>query len=263
MSPRRAYVDTPNGQIHYLTAGEGRPVLFLHQTPRSSDEFLEVLPIVGQRFKAIAMDSIGFGFSYKSDKKCSIENLGSGVIEFMDAMGMKDVLLVGHHTGAVVALEVAASHPTRVDRLVLSACPFYDETLRASLHNKPVMDADEETEDGAFLLSLWKRRMEFYPKGRTDLLKRFIIDALLARENRVQGHVAVREYPIEKSYGKVSCSTLLVCGTADPFSYPAMSKVADRIKNCETVTIEGGTVAMPDQMPTQFANSIIPFLTKP
>ena len=191
MLPRRAYVRTSKGQFHYLISGEGDPVLFLHQTPRSSDEFLEVLPIVGQHFKAIAMDSIGFGFSHKSDKRCSIENLGSGVIEFMDAMELKEVSLVGHHTGAVVALEVAASHPSRVNRLVLSACPYYDEALRTALRNKPVMDGDEETEDGAFLLSLWKRRMEFYPKGRRDLLKRFIIDALLAGENRVQGHVAV------------------------------------------------------------------------
>jgi hypothetical protein len=43
---RRNFADTPRGQIHYAAAGNGRPVVLLHQTPRSWDEYKEVLPII-------------------------------------------------------------------------------------------------------------------------------------------------------------------------------------------------------------------------
>jgi hypothetical protein len=49
----RSYANTPDGQIHYATAGQGKPVLLLHQTPRSWDEYRDVLPIIGRRYRAI------------------------------------------------------------------------------------------------------------------------------------------------------------------------------------------------------------------
>jgi hypothetical protein len=49
----RSYANTPDGQIHYATAGQGKPVLLLHQTPRSWDEYRDVLPIIGSRYRAI------------------------------------------------------------------------------------------------------------------------------------------------------------------------------------------------------------------
>ena len=44
-------------------AGEGRPVVLLHQTPRSGDEFAEVLPILGRHRRALAIDLPGMGAS--------------------------------------------------------------------------------------------------------------------------------------------------------------------------------------------------------
>ncbi len=59
---RRAFLDAPEGQIHYRTAGAGRPVLLLHQTPRSSDEYRDVIPILARELRVVAMDTIGYGF---------------------------------------------------------------------------------------------------------------------------------------------------------------------------------------------------------
>jgi pimeloyl-ACP methyl ester carboxylesterase len=43
--------------------GTGEPVLLLHQTPRSWDEYRDVLPLLGANHRAIAMDTLGFGAS--------------------------------------------------------------------------------------------------------------------------------------------------------------------------------------------------------
>jgi len=55
----RRYLDTPDGQIHYVTAGSGRPVLLLHQTPRSWDEYRDVIPILARERRVVALDTIG------------------------------------------------------------------------------------------------------------------------------------------------------------------------------------------------------------
>jgi pimeloyl-ACP methyl ester carboxylesterase len=41
-------------------------------------------------------------------------------------MGINRTSIVGHHTGGVIAVEVAATHPERVDKLVLSSTPYVD-----------------------------------------------------------------------------------------------------------------------------------------
>ena len=127
---RRGYADVSQGQIHYATAGEGKAVLLLHQTPRSWDEYRDVLPIIGQKYRAIAMDTVGFGDSYRLENTGSIEIYGRGVVQLLDALSIDRASLVGHHTGGVIAAEVAAVHPDRVDKLVLSSTPYIDAEER-------------------------------------------------------------------------------------------------------------------------------------
>lgn len=257
---RRGFVDTKEGQIHYREEGVGKPVLLLHQTPRSSDEYLDVLPIIGQKYRAIAMDTIGFGDSYKPKKSCGIEDYAEGVITFLNAMNITKASLVGHHTGGVIALEVAASFPERVEKLVLSAIPYVDEAERLKRKGKKVIDQYELKNDGSHLLELWRGRQPFYPPNRPDLLTRFIIDALKAGEKAVEGHLAVSNYRMEDKAPLIKCPTLVICGTEDPFSYPHMERVANAIKNSKMIPIVGGTVAMVDQMPEQFAKVVLDFL---
>jgi len=257
---RRAFVDTPEGQIHFRESGSGKPVLLLHQTPRSSDEYLEVLPIIGERYWAIAMDTIGFGDSYKPKKNCEIEDYAEGVITLLNSLKISKASLVGHHTGGVIALEVAASYPERVDKLILSAVPYIDEEERLRRRGKKVIDSYELKNDGSHLLDLWRGRQPFYPPNRPDLLMRFIADAIKAGSRVVEGHLAVSNYKMEEKAALIRCPTLVICGTEDPFSYPHMQTLAKAIPNSKTLAIEGGTVAMVEQMPERFAKVVLDFL---
>ena len=62
-SIKRAFLDTPEGQVHYYTGGAGEPLLLLHQTPQASDSnFGELTPmLIKKRYFAIAMDNPGYG----------------------------------------------------------------------------------------------------------------------------------------------------------------------------------------------------------
>jgi pimeloyl-ACP methyl ester carboxylesterase len=258
----RGFADTPEGQIHYAMAGQGKPVLLLHQTPRSWDEYRDVLPIIGENYWAIAMDTIGFGDSYRPEHEGSIEEYGRGVIRFMDAMSIGPTSLVGHHTGGVIAVEVAASYPDRVDKLVLSSTPYVDAEERERRKTRSSIDKVELKEDGSHLTELWQKRISFYPKNRPDLLTRFVIDALKVGEKMEDGHRAVSKARMEDKVPLIKAPTLVLAGTEDAFSYPRMKVLSEAIQGSETAIIEGGMVPMVDQMPKKFAEVVIDFLDK-
>ena len=258
---RRAFVDTADGQIHYATAGAGPPVLLLHQTPRSWDEYRDVIPLLARERRVIAMDTIGYGESYKPPGISEIEDYARGAIALLDGLGVRSTAVVGHHTGAVIAMELAASHPDRVERLVLSASPYVDaadrERRRTGGHR---VDHVEPKPDGGHLAELWQGRQRFYPKDRPDLLARFVADALRAGEKLVEGHGACSRYRMEEKIGRVRCPTLVTCGTEDRFSFPKAELVARHILGSRLAPIEGGSVAVVDEMPDAFGRLVLAFL---
>ncbi|EJN02834.1 alpha/beta fold hydrolase [Herbaspirillum sp. YR522] len=258
---RRRFVHTSAGPIHIATAGAGLPILLLHQTPRSWDEFRDVLPLLGQRYQAIAMDTAGFGDSCKLPlAEHSIERWSQIAFEVLDALDLPRAVVCGHHTGAVTALEMAASQPQRVTALVLSSCPMNDAQRRAAHAGKRTIDEVEPRADGTHLGELWSRRQPFYPDGDIDLMQRFMVDAIKAGEMAAHGHVVVRNYVMEQRIGKVTAPTLVLKAGSDPHSAPYAERVAAAIAGSTLATIEHGMVPMPDQLPQAFSGLVMGFL---
>lgn len=259
---RRAFADTPEGQIHYRTAGEGETVLMLHQTPRSSDEFLDIIPLFAPHYRVIAMDTIGYGDSYRPERTPSLQDFGKAAIMLLDTLNIAKAHLLGHHTGAIIAIEIASSYPDRVKRVVLSAAPYTDEERRKEITTRPPVDKVVVKEDGSHLTELWQLRMRFYPKGRPDILTRFVIDALKAGESVETGHHSVAEYPVPERLSLIEAPTLVICGTADPFVYSDLRKISSAIHGSEVVELKGGMVPIVEQMPQEFSKYALEFLLR-
>lgn len=258
----RDFIFTKSGRIHIATAGQGFPVLLLHQTPRSWDEYRDVLPILGRAYHVIAMDTLGFGDSQRLPMdQNSIERWAVGAFDLLDALGIPRAAVVGHHTGAVIAMEMAASHPERVAALVLSSCPCIDESRRAAHAGKSVIDDVQTQIDGSHLTDLWQRRQPFYPKHDTDLLERFIVDALKAGPLTVGGHLVCNAYVMETRFPRIIAPTLVLAATEDPHAYPDAARVAHAIAGSTLIEMKGGMVPMPDQMPEAFSQAVDQFLT--
>jgi pimeloyl-ACP methyl ester carboxylesterase len=256
----RSFVSVPEGTIHVARAGEQGPaVLLLHQTPRSWDEYRDVLPLLGSSFRAIAMDTIGFGDSSKPAWPDTIGRWAEVAVSLLDALEIERAHLVGHHTGAVIAIEIAAAFPERVDRLVLSASPFVDAERRRLHAGKPLVDGVVRSLDGSHVVDLWRIRAPYYPAS-IDLLERFVIDALKAGDRAAEGHLVVGRYEMEKRLPLVSASTLIVAPTDDPFAYPDAPKLAAHLPGSRIVELPGGMVPAPDQMPAEFARIVADFL---
>jgi pimeloyl-ACP methyl ester carboxylesterase len=258
----RSFVDVPAGTIHVAQAGAGDPVLLLHQTPRSWDEYRDVLPLLGEQMRAIAIDTIGYGDSSPPPWPPSIERWAEVSVSVLDALGIERASVVGHHTGAVIAVELAAAHGDRVDRLVLSAPAVVDEEHRRLYGTTPPVDHVERTHHGSHVVELWSMRAPYYPRD-IDLLERFLIDALKAGDRSGEGHLVVARYEMLPRLPLVRAPVLIVAPTEDPFGHPDALKLAGLLPGSRVVELHGGTIPAPDHLPDEFAAIVTEFLTAP
>ena len=97
---KRAYVEIPEGQIHYQIDGDGDPVLLIHATPTSSDEYFQIMPVLGKAYKVEAMNTLGYGKSDKPSHCYEISDYAQGVIHFLSTLDLKKTSIIGNLTGA-------------------------------------------------------------------------------------------------------------------------------------------------------------------
>ncbi len=256
----RGYLATPLGAVHYAEVVPAEPVgtvLLLHQTPRSWDEFRDVLPILARRgLRAVALDTLGYGGSDPVEP--SVATWAAGALAAADVLGLQRFAVAGHHTGGVIAVELACAAPERVEALVLSSTPVVDAEFRDRPHGVDEVDRDA---DGHYLQALWAGRAGFYPADRPDLLERFVRDALVAGLGRsAAGHAAVRDYGMEERLPLLRARVRLVGATADPYGYPNLVRMRAVLPDADVVEIEGGTVPLPDHMPDEYAEAVASFV---
>ncbi len=266
VSIRKGYIDVPWGQLHFARCGEGNgaPVALAHQTPRSWDEYRDVLPLLGREYDTVALDTVGFGASDLDPRAGdSIEHYADGLALLIDELGLERVALVGHHTGALVALEVAVRSPARVRAVVLSSAPLRSADERAAALAGPGIDDVAERPDGAHLTELWRRRLAFYPADRSDLLRRFVADALRVGSRAEEGHRAVNRYAAPEraeELRRTGLPVLILAGAADPFAFPMLGRWREVLPDAKVVELVTGMVPLPDQLPGPFAAAVADFL---
>jgi pimeloyl-ACP methyl ester carboxylesterase len=156
-------------------------------------------------------------------------------------------------------MEIAASYPDCVDKLVLSAPAFVDDEHRALYGEKPPVDDVEHVLDGSHLVALWSMRAPFYPED-VDLLDRFLVDAVKAGERAGGGHLTVARYDMESKLPLIAAPTLIIAPTDDPFAYPEIQKLRPHMPAATVVDLPGGMIPAPDQLPAEFAALVADFV---
>ncbi|MGI9613801.1 MAG: alpha/beta fold hydrolase [Acidimicrobiales bacterium] len=109
-------------RFHYLEWGDpdAPAVLLLHGSNQSAHSFDLVSLHLADRFHVYALDQRGHGDSeWAKDSDYSSNSMGLDAAEFIDAMNLDHLMVVGHSMGGQNAMRLALSHPERVQRLVL------------------------------------------------------------------------------------------------------------------------------------------------
>jgi len=118
LRPTSARIDIRDSWLQYVEVGSGDPVLFLHGNPTSSFLWRNVIGQVARAgWRCIALDLIGMGGSGQPESAYRLVDHISYVDDFVEAMGLSELTLVGHDWGAVIALDHARRFPDRVRRV--------------------------------------------------------------------------------------------------------------------------------------------------
>ena len=109
------YVEVHGSKMHYVEAGEGAPVLFIHGNPASSYLWRNIIPHVQGQGRCIALDLIGMGKSDRPDIEFTYDDHSKYLAGFIDALGLGDeVTLVIHDWGSMLGFRWASENPDRV-----------------------------------------------------------------------------------------------------------------------------------------------------
>lgn len=114
-------VEIEGNSIHYVEAGKGPPILFIHGLGAQLHQFRHSLfARLEKDFRVVALDRPGSGYSVRATGAGGgISEQARIIVAFMERLGLEKPLLVGHSLGGMVALAIAIEHPGKTAGLAL------------------------------------------------------------------------------------------------------------------------------------------------
>jgi len=130
-------------KYHYLDEGEGEVLLFLHGNPTWSFYYRNLIQSFRNKYRCIAPDHIGCGFSDKpQDYNYTLSTHIDNLEQLVNSLGLKDITLVMHDWGGAIGMGLAVRQPKLIKRLVLfntAAFLSLNIPFRIELCRKPVI----------------------------------------------------------------------------------------------------------------------------
>jgi pimeloyl-ACP methyl ester carboxylesterase len=124
---RRKTVQTPSGQISYVEQGSGPVALFVHGVLLNGYLWRHQLAALGDARRCIAVDLLAHGYTEAAaGQDLSVTANAEMLAQFLDALGIAQVDLVGNDSGGGICQIFAARHPRRLRSLTLTNCDTHD-----------------------------------------------------------------------------------------------------------------------------------------
>ena len=128
--PMTGSVTTPSGRIGYVAQGAGPVALFVHGVLLSSALWRHQMAALSDIRRCIALDLLAHGTTeIAPDQDVSVTANAHMIMQFLDALGVDQVDLVGNDSGGGIAQIFAALYPERIRSLTLTDCDAHDLSL--------------------------------------------------------------------------------------------------------------------------------------
>ena len=229
---KRGFADVSYGQIHYRAQGSGDPMLLLHSSPGSSKQQVGLISDLGDEMRIFSPDTPGNGDSTALPLESpTIVDLATGVLAFLDTMGLDRVDVYGSHTGSAIASELAIMAPDRVKRIVLDGVQLLTDEERSEVLARYAFPFTPDLEGGYLMRAFQFCRDQylFYPwYNRTREgqrigslpaagdLHNWVVEVLKSAETYHLNYRAAFQWSALDRLPLVRCPTLVIAGANDP-----------------------------------------------
>ena len=124
-------IQLPQGTLTYRERGAGEPIVFIHGLLVNGDLWRKVVPELSKDYRCIVPD-LPLG-AHEVPLAAHADRTPAGIArliaDFIVALDLRDVTLVGNDTGGALSQIVATRHPERLGALVLTSCDIYEDFL--------------------------------------------------------------------------------------------------------------------------------------
>jgi pimeloyl-ACP methyl ester carboxylesterase len=272
------WLDLPDGRIRYLKSGSGPALILIHGLMGYSFSWRFTLPALAPHATVYAIDNLGAGLSPANEgMDCTVRATAERVLQFADALGIKDFDLLGTSHGGGVAIMVAAICAERKDsrlrRLVLVApvnpwsahgkrlAPFVGSPFGSILFRNTI-------ERWRSLDYLWLRRM-FGDGSRIppDSLEGYRLPALknhaLRHALRIVRNWTADLAALEAALPKIrDYPTLLIWGTRDrAVDFRSAESLRRNFRDARLLVFEDVGHLPYEEAPEDFNRVLVAFLT--
>jgi len=211
---RRGYFESRFGQLHVHNAippgggfEEGTPLLCVHQTTGSSRVFERFLALAGRDRSVYAPDLPGFGESDPPPTRPTIADYAAAIGDFLDTMRFRQIDILGYQAGTLIAADMAIARPKQIRRLVMVSVPVLNDAERDAFRR----GSSAPSEDGAHLLTEWKRTMESYGPGvPLEVRARSFAEKLKSGVHPTWALAAAQQYASRERLALVTQSALVL-----------------------------------------------------
>ncbi|MDX2221865.1 MAG: alpha/beta hydrolase [Rhodospirillaceae bacterium] len=255
---RKGYVDTPGGQIHYRhKSGTGTPIVCFHQTASSSAMFEKFAAAYGGPHPIYALDTPGFGGSFDPPGMPDMAGYGALLLEAIKALGLAKVHLFGHHTGASIAVEIAARDPARTASLMMIGPVVLTAEERKAFsgyYPKPF----QPKADGSHLDEMWAYVASIGGDADLNLHHRELVDTARAWEGHIKVYSKIWDQDFTALYKTIRAPMLIMCAQKDVL-WPMFERAKQLRPDAVAAEIPGSNF-QPDEAPAETAAAVAAFL---
>jgi pimeloyl-ACP methyl ester carboxylesterase len=111
-------------KMYYEVSGTGDPLVVLHGAYMNIPTMGAIIPTLARTHKVYALELQGHGRTTDTARPITYPSMADDVVAFMDSVGLAKADVFGYSMGAIVGLQLAIRHPTRVNKLVAASVAY-------------------------------------------------------------------------------------------------------------------------------------------
>ncbi len=235
----------------------GRVMVLIHGAGGNAHFWHRQIAALGADQSPIALDLPGHGRSSGTDGLPTIEDYAEFVVAFMDALKLERAVIVGHSMGGAIAMQLALSHPDRVQALVFSATAAKFSITAAmveALRGVMMGRAPQAFTTDAYSPRTIKENFDVIREGWMEQIR---TDPRV----RYTDVVACTKVDLRDAIAKITGPALVLAGADDPAARPSDAElIAKKISGGGIEVIADAGHMIPHERPAEYNAALSRFV---